>query len=406
MSACHRYACAAAWPMLLAATLAFAACRRAPAPAWLTATADRGPVQEAITATGQVDARTRVNVGSEISGTLRRVCVDYGAVVRRGQLLAELEPRGPAAQLARAEASVQVAQAALVQARVDGHDRARAHARTQQLRAAHLVADTDLEAAEVARDRSAAGVAGAEAALVQARAEAALARATLAMTRIESPIDGVVLERRADAGQTVAAQLQVATLFVIAADMARVQLVVSVDEADVGKLVPPLRATFRVPAYPRRTFAGTLTALRPAPEGGEPSAAGSNGGGSSSGSAAAAGGVVTYGAVVAADNPDGALRQGMTAELSAVVAERQDAVRVPGAALRYRPRDAAPAPAAADDGAQSTLYVLEGGRPVARAVRLGPSDGQYVAVDAGLAAGEVLVLGAAPDAGGGRATRR
>lgn len=390
-----------------------AACHKNRAAAWLTAAADTGAVREVITATGSVSARVKVNVGSQTSGTLRRVCVDFGATVRRGELLAELDPRTHTAQLARAEASVKVAEANLVKARVNNRDRTRAFGRAEEMSRAHLVAQADLDAAEVARDHAVADIAGAEAALVQARADAALARANLAFTRIESPIDGIVLERRVDAGQTVAAQLQVATLFVIAADMRRVQLVVDVDEADVGKLRPPLPARFRVPAYPQRTFAGTLAALRPAPVGSDAAA----------GNAAApstAGGVVTYGAVVDADNGDGALRQGMTAELTVVVAETENAVRVPSAALRFAPKEKpgrkgnrgsasateAPAPAPGDDVAgeneEATLYVLESGRPAARRVRVGLSDGQYVAIVSGLSAGEAVVVGEGLDAGGGR----
>ena len=393
----------------------FAGCRRNRAAAWLTTSADTGAVREVITATGSVSARVKVNVGSQTSGTLRRVCVDFGATVRRGELLAQIDPRTHTAQLARAEASVKVAEANLVKARVNNRDRTRALGRAEEMRGAHLVAQADLDAAEVARDHAVADIAGAEAALVQARADAALARANLAFTRIESPIDGIVLERRVDAGQTVAAQLQVATLFVIAADMRRVQLVVDVDEADVGKLRPPLPARFRVPAYPQRTFAGTVVALRPAPVGSD----------AATGNAAApstSGGVVTYGAVVEADNADGALRQGMTAELTVVVAETENAVRVPSAALRFAPKEksdrsarrglpAAPTPepptsASAADGAgeneEATLYVLEAGHPAARRVRLGLSDGQYVAILSGLSAGEAVVVGEGLGAGGGR----
>lgn len=396
-------------------------CRGDARPDYVTSEARRGTVREVVTATGQVEARTKVNVGSQISGTVAEVCVDYGTQVRRGQLLARLDPQLVAAQHARAQASVALAQAGVAKAAAELHDRRRTGGRLGHLGAQDLAAQAELDAADVALRLAEAGAAGAAATLAQARADEALAAANVAATRITSPIDGVVLDRQIDVGQTVAAQFQVATLFTLAADMRRVQVVAHVDEADVGKLWVGMPAHFRVAAYPTRSFAGTVTEVRPAP----------------TVLAGASAAVVTYAAVVQADNADGALRQGMTAELEAVVRQADDVVRVPVAALRFRPEgearrtgtaaeadanaspDAKPDAAvdgAADagdnavagpkprgagcaDAARRTLYVAERGTPKARAVDVGIDDGQYAAVCAGLQGGEPVVVGVLPRAG-------
>jgi HlyD family secretion protein len=391
-----------------------AACQQEPKNDYTLHTLDTGAITQTVSATGHVTARTRVEVGSQVSGSIRRVHVDFNSPVKQGDVLAELEPRLFAAQLARSEAALAVAEAEVERATVNLADAQRNAARHQQLLGADMVARAEAERAGVQRDVALAALKSARASVLQAQADRAQYTTNLALATIRSPIDGVVIDRQVEPGQTVAAQFQVATLFVVVGELVHMHVIAHIDEADVAQVHPGMPVQFHVDAYPQHTFEGTVRTLRQAPDAAPGSAAGA--------SAVGAGTVVTYSAVIEADNPDGRLRQGMTAQAVLVVAQRDQAVRLPPAALRFVPAPAAgvhsgteddpdtstaQAPSASmraqpgdaagaastDVGTPGTVYVWADGRLQPRTVRLGISDGRYTEVCAGLAAGEAVVVG-------------
>jgi len=281
---------------------------RASAPAYRSAEVQRGDLRVAVSATGTLNPVTTVQVGSQISGTIAALHADFNSKVREGAILAELDPTFLRAQVAQNEADLERALVALRQAERD-------LARLTPLRAEGLASQADLDAAETALDAARASVKGAEAAL--ARAETNLRYAT-----IRSPIDGIVISRSVDVGQTVAASLAAPELFSIANDLKRMQLEAWVDEADIGRVAVGQPATFTVDAFPEMTFRGAVEQIRLAPRSEQ--------------------NVVSYTVVVRVDNPEEKLMPGMTANVSFVVGEARGALKVPTAALRFRPPGAAP----------------------------------------------------------------
>jgi HlyD family secretion protein len=402
------------WPRLLGVACLWASlgCTRHDAPKYLTELVTRGDVRESILATGEVSALTKVNVGSQVSGTVSKLLVDYNSAVKAGQVLAEIDPRLFWATLQRAEASVAVAESNVEKARVGLLDAERTLRRLSELVGRKLVSQADVDTAEVNRAAAVANLKGAEAGLLQARADRDSAATNLAFTKIRSPIDGIVIDRQVDVGQTVAAQFQVATLFVIANDLRQIQILANIDEADIGKVHAKMPATFTVDAYPDDLFSGVIRDVRLAPTAAATSAA------SAPASAPAGGGsnVVTYAAVLEAQNPDYKLRQGMTAQVSVQINDRRNVLRLPAAALRYKPKAGADAgggggkaaapPRVADAGAPDTaadtapapgrpgrVFRLVDGAPRMVDVRLGVSDGHLFEVLEGVAEGDALVVG-------------
>lgn len=387
-------------------------------PSYRTEAVQRGNISVRVTATGTVQAVTTVLVGSQVSGTISALYADFNDRVRRGQVLAQLDPTFLRAQVAQTKAE-------LVQAEVRVRQAERDSARVYPLQAGGMVSQVEIDAARTALDQSRAARAAARAALE--RVETNLRYAT-----IESPIDGVVVSRDVDVGQTVAASLSAPTLFTIANDLTQMQLEVAVDEADIGMVKSGQQATFTVDAHPNDTFNGTVHQIRLAPE--------------------TVQNVVTYTVVILVDNPELKLLPGMTANVSILVAEARDVLRAPAMALRFRPANAANGPGGAGgrggasgapsgrsgrgggegaamtaggrpggpgggsggpgggpggpggrNGASGVLWVLDGGAaPRPLPVRVGLSDGTYVEVSGeGLAEGMPVVLGI--DAGGGAA---
>jgi HlyD family secretion protein len=398
----------------LALVAALAACGAKTKPSFRTDEVTRGDVVESVSATGEVSALVTVSIGTQVSGTVARLYVDFNSPVRKGQLLAELDPRLLHAALERSEAALAAAEADVDKARVTLADAQRTLDRTAGLAKKELVAQADVDAALTQRDGAAAGVKGSLARVQLARADRDTARTNLSLAKITSPIDGVVISRTVDVGQTVAAALQAPTLFTIANDLTRMQILANIDEADIGKVSPGLDSRFTVDAFPGEPFLGHIRDVRPAP--------------------VTVQNVVTYAAVIDAPNPDRKLRPGMTASVSIVTAKRADALRVPNVALRWKPEDAEPpknegkprpprdgaakVAAAAGEGAVAVaggakarvrhgrVYKLEAGSPVAVDVTLGLSDGRATEVLSGLAEGDRVVVGdgsgrsAAPGAGG------
>jgi HlyD family secretion protein len=359
-------------------------------PAYTTAAVERGPIEAKVSAAGVVSALVTVQVGSQVSGRIAELLVDFNDTVRKGQVLARLDPRLFEAELARAVASEVSARSALARARIDAEQAARQLSRSQTLWGRRLIARADLDAAQASADATRSQVDAARAQVAQAGAQAAQARLNLAYTTIASPIDGTVIARSVDVGQTVAASLQAPTLFQIAQDLRKAQVLAAISEADVGKIRAGMPAEFTVAAYPGEPFVGKVRQVRNA--------------------ARTEQNVVTYDAVIDVDNPRLQLRPGMTANVAFTWAAHRDALRVPNAALRFTPAGEGRAEGAekvrrqklSEDPTQRRVWVLRGGEPVAVPVQTGITDGSSTAIVKGeLQAGDAVVTEAAGAAGGG-----
>jgi HlyD family secretion protein len=290
------------------------------AAAYLTTPTSRADLTVTVTATGTTQPRNEVSVGIEVSGTIAEVFVDHNDSVVQGELLAGLDTTILSAQAAQADASLQVAKAAQQEAEATVLQTESELARMLRLRDASggvLPSEQDLDATKAARDRAVASVKSAEAQVAQAEAQLAVKQTELAKAQVISPIDGIVLSRRVDPGQTVAATLQTPELFVIAEDLTEMELRIEIDEADVGQVRQGQPALFTVDAYPDEEFAAEITQVRYAP--------------------ISSAGVVTYEAILSVDNSDMRLRPGMTATALIRVEQIEDALLVPNAALRFSP---------------------------------------------------------------------
>jgi len=270
-----------------------------------TATLSRGDIVSAVGATGAIEAVTTVQVGSQVSGIIRALYADFNTAVRAGQVLAELDPTPFQARVEQRRADVVQAEVQLRNAEIAFH-------RQERLLAAGLTSEAEYDAAEAAAD-------GAEALVGQARAALSQSETDLSYTVIRSPIDGVVVSRQYDVGQTVAASFQAPTLFTIAQDLTRMQAEADVDQADIGRIHTGQVARFTVDAYPEDEFRGTITQVRL--------------------NATTNVNVVTYPVIIEVANPDGRLRPEMTADVTIEVATVRDVLRVANAALRFRPTD-------------------------------------------------------------------
>ncbi len=368
----------------------------APAPRYLTATVTRGDVAEAVRATGTVRPVLEVQVGAQISGRVTAVAVDFNSRVRQGDLLAELDATPYRAQAAQVRASLSSARAVLVQRRAELTLAELTLARATALRAQGLNAQADVDASVASRDSARASVGVAQAQVEQATAAVDVARTNLTYTRILAPIDGIVATRGVDPGQTVAASLQTPTLFIIVNDLAHMRVIANVDEANIGKLTEGMEASARVDAFPRDTFRGTVRELRITPT--------------------TTNGVVTYQAVIDVDNPQSRLRPGMTATVTAVAARHPAVLRVPNAALRYRPAGSAAVAALTGGGGgggrggrpegteRGGIYVLQGERAVRVPVAVGLTDGVLTEVTAPTLVEGARVVVDETDAAGAAAT--
>ena len=282
-----------------------------------TVKVDRGRIVAKVTASGTLSAIVTVQVGSQVSGTIQKLSVDYNSPVRKGQLIAKLDPRLFQAAYEQAQANKVAAEGNLAKAEFQAVDADRQYKRSQALAARKLIAQADLDTAQATADAARAQVDASRGTLAQAKAGLSQAGVNLAYTSIYSPTDGVVISRNVDVGQTVAASLQAPTLFVIAEDLRKMQVDTWVAEADIGQLKGGMPATFTVDAYPGERFRGSVRQVRNAPQ--------------------TLQNVVTYDAVIDVDNSAMKLRPGMTANVTFVTAERDNALRVPNAALRFRP---------------------------------------------------------------------
>src|SRR5918997_1053930 len=291
--------------------------RSGPEPQVTTAQLTRGDIVDAVAATGTLEAVETVDVGTQVSGVLKELYADFNSIVRKGQVIARLDPSLIQTQIEQQTANVVRAEADLERLRVNLADAKQKLDRAQQMAARNLIPRTELETAEVNVKSAEAQIRSSEAGLTQARAQLNNQRGNLGYTTIVAPIDGIVISRNVDQGQTVASSMNAPTLYVIAADLTKMQVLANIDEADVGRMRPGQAVTFRVDAFPNDTFHGTVQQVRLQP--------------------AVVQNVVTYSTVIAVPNPELKLKPGMTANVNIEIARRANALRIPTAALRFRP---------------------------------------------------------------------
>ena len=356
-----------------------------------TAPAARKTLVVRVQATGNIQPTTEVEVSSERSGVIRSVNVKANSTVKKGDVLAELDTERLEAELARVRASLTAAEARLADAKATALERQLLLDRAERLSKQGVASTQDRDTARAAKARAEAGVGAAEADILVVKAELAMQQTDITKTRILSPVDGIVLKRDAEPGQTVASSLQAPVLFTLAEDLARMQLEADIDEADIGAVKTGQKATFTVDAYPGRSFPAVIETIEYSPE--------------------ITDNVVTYKAVLVVDNRELLLRPGMTATAQIVTQEIPGALAVPNAALRFTPpHEAAPQEfsinklfiprmprserqqAPASDGAR-TLYVLENGQPKAITVHVGVSDGKETQIVSGeLREGDAVIM--------------
>jgi HlyD family secretion protein len=364
-------------PLLLVGILVFVAFSRSePAPApFQTVVVDRGDIIATVGATGTVEAVSTVQVGSQVSGSIWKLYADFNSSVTKDQVVARLEPSLFESRLTEARANLATALARGEQARVALEDARLKRDRAVELNARELLPQSELDVAELTFERAQAELKASNAQLEQARAAVSQAEVNLGHTVIRSPIDGVVISRNVDVGQTVAASFQAPTLFTIAEDLKKMRVVASVDEADVGSIVVGQKARFRVDAFPEDDFEGEVSQVRLAP--------------------IVVQNVVTYNALVDVDNSELKLRPGMTANVTFEVARHAGVLRVPNAALRFRP-DAATAPPGGGRTRNAVFVVEPNGALRRAALRAGLTDGSFTEVLEGeIDEGDRLATGSA-----------
>ncbi|WP_233263152.1 efflux RND transporter periplasmic adaptor subunit [Cognatiluteimonas profundi] len=291
-----------------------------------TAAVDRGDIRVAISATGTLGAISTVDVGSQISGQVTEVLADFNDHVRKGDVLARIDPSTYQAQIAQGAAAVASARANLGSAQATLRNADADFSRKSRLAQQQLVARSDADLARAARDQASAQVRAAQAQIIQQQASTQTARLNLQRAVIRSPVDGVVLTRTIEPGQTVAASLQAPVLFQIAEDLSKMEIVLAIDEADIGQVKPGQAVAFSVDAFPDKQYRGSVQQVRL--------------------SATNTSNVISYPVVVAVDNSDRTLLPGMTANAEIEVSRRADVLRVPNSALRYKPDEEAASPTA------------------------------------------------------------
>lgn len=366
-----------------------------------TAAVRRRDVESRVTASGTVSALVTVQVGSQVSGRVQELSVDYNSPVKKGQVIARIDPQLFQAAVERARANLTAARANLQRAKVEALNARRQAERARTLREQQFISQAEQDTADVTAEAAQTQVASAEGALAQAQAALNETEVNLRYTTIVSPTDGIVISRSVDVGQTVAASLQAPTLFTIAEDLRKMQVNTSVAESDVGRLEAGMRASFTVDAWPGEKFEGVIRQIRNDPQ--------------------TVQNVVTYFAVIDVENPELKLKPGMTANVTIITAHQGDALAVPNTALRFRPSlpegAAGAVPGAEGPGARAppppgtkTVFVLRDGRPRPVHVKPGVTDGTFTEVVEGeLREGDqvitALAAGAQPSQGASAAPR-
>lgn len=374
--------CAAVVAVSVSLAAYYRADRGIESPDYLTAVVTRGTVVSAVEATGALEAVETVEVGSQVSGTIKSLNADFNDRVRAGQVIAELEPSLLEAQVEQSRASVVRLEADLDRARVTAEDADVKWRRAQELWDMQLISKADLEAAQATARTAATAIKSAEAQLAQGRASLNQSRVNLGHSIIRAPIDGIVISRDVDVGQTVAASLNAPVLYLIAKDLARMRVNARIDEADIGRVEAGQRVTFTVDAYPGESFAGVVAQVRLQP------VVESN--------------VVSYVTIIDVENDQLKLKPGMTANVTIEVARADGVLRVPTSALRFQPPQArADTPSAAaepDPGAR--VWTLKDGILHGVPIRAGISDGTTTAISGDLDEGARVVTGSSSSSAG------
>jgi len=330
----------------------------------------RGDIEMAVTATGTVNPVTTVLVGTQVSGTIKNIYVDFNSPVKKGQLIAQIDPALFEAQVNQAKANLLSAKANLEKAEATSVDAKRTMERNKELLAKNLIAQSDFDTAETNYETAKASVSAAKSQVAQSEAALSSAEINLFYTKIVSPVDGIVVSRNVDVGQTVAASFQTPTLFSIAQDLTKMQIDTSVAEADIGNVKVGQDVEFTVDAYPDITFKGKVWQVRNAP--------------------ITVQNVVTYDVVIQVDNPELKLKPGMTANVSIIISLRKDVLKIPNAALRFILVEMSK-PSVQQKGAG--VWILEQGKPERVPVSTGISDGSYTELVSGkISAGQEVIV--------------
>lgn len=335
-------------------------------PKYRTEKIEQGDITTTVTATGTLSALTTVQVGSQVSGIVSKIYVDYNSEVKKGQLLAELDPTNFQALVDQRRADVE-------RARVEARNTRIVYERSKNLVEQKLLSQSDFDLASANLQSNEASVKQAEAALRQAIT-------SLSYTKIVSPIDGVVVARQYDIGQTVAASFQAPTLFTIAQDLTKMQVATNIDEADIGKIAVGKKATFTVDAFPDRPFKGRISQVRLATQ--------------------VVQNVVTYPVLIDVDNPELDLKPGMTANVTIPVETKTGTLKVPNAALRFQPDPSDLATKPSEESKKSrrketAVYIQnEAGKLVPVSVKTSITDGNFTGIEsAELKPGQFVVIG-------------
>jgi HlyD family secretion protein len=362
--------------------------RKPQTPTYKTAKVERGDIVSAVAATGNLAAVVTVQVGTQVSGTIQKLFVDFNSKVSKGQAIAQIDPALFSAQVEQSRGNYLSAQAGLEKAKADLIDAKRTLERNRQLVKDGIVAQSDFDSAETKYQEAAAAVKASEGTVAQTRGSYSQAQTNLKYSTIKSPVDGIVVSRNVDVGQTVAASFQTPTLFTIAQDLTKMEIDTSVDEADISRIRVGQPVTFTVDSYPESRFTGKVFQIRNAP--------------------IVTQNVVTYVVVVSVDNKELKLKPGMTANVSIETARKENVLKLPAAALRFRPKGAKGQKDAKDarekqTGADSRSKKKEGGqqvyilgadnKPVSVPIKTGVSnDGQEELVEGTLKENDEVIV--------------
>lgn len=371
--------------------------KRTPEVTYRTAKIERGTVVSTVAATGNLSAVTTVQVGTQVSGTIQKLYVDFNARVRKGQAIAEIDPSLFNASVEQSHGNYLSAEANLQKAKIAMADAERTFNRNKKLLSDGIISQGDYDLSETAFQSAKASVKAAEGSLSQTRGSLMQSKTNLRYSVIRSPVDGVVISRAVDVGQTVAASFSTPTLFTIAQDLTKMQIEVSVDEADISRIQLAQKASFTVDSYPEQTFHGKVIQIRSSP--------------------VITQNVVTYVVVVNVDNNDLKLKPGMTANVSIQVAKKDDVLMLPPAALRYKPKTDINDAKEKDDGVKTKtsdkrpegvgkggtgkgkgsglkVYLLKEGKPVACTVKTGISNNSRIElIESELKEGDEVIIG-------------
>jgi HlyD family secretion protein len=331
----------------------------------------KGNIRSVCIATGTVNPITTVLVGTQVSGRIKELYADFNSPVTKGQLIALIDTAPFESQLEQARANLLSAQAALAKAQATLKEAERNWERKRQLFKNQVIGPSEIDAEETNCAVAKAQVGLAEAQVVQAEASHKLAETNLQYTKIISPVDGIVISRNVDIGQTMAAMFQSPTLFSIAQDLSKMQINTNVDESDIGRIQPRQNADFVVDAYPDTVFNGTVTQVRNAP--------------------VVVQNVVTYDVVITVANPDLKLKPGMTANVSIITGIKNGVLRLPNSALRFKPKKNLPG-GTVERGQQ--VWLPDGEEPKSVKVKTGITDGSYSEmIEGDLAEGQEVIVG-------------